>query len=383
MTIARAWSARCAEMNAKVLLEISIAEMRDESGDPDGGILCLEELAGALPDNVPLRIVLAAMLNRRGRHAEADAAIDSALAHNPFDPELLIAYATNSMLREAWSEAYCRWQIAAYRFPRLQRIRAGIATAQLFLNEAGMGAAPLPLGARETAAIGTLMARFVSLGSPPSYFGCEFGMLQRQFGAEPIDLFRWANIPVDKLAEALEREFEGIGNPEQTELFLPNPAADYRTKDTHYEIDTHTFVKSREMPKDAVLAQACRRLSFLKRKLIADLEGAERVFVYTDDNGKLPMSDIVRVHDAMRRYGDAKFLLVRRCVEGGANSPVRLFRRGLAVAALPPAHRATGQILAEEASSWVRVCWDALALLMPRATGASAGRASGPIDPKA
>ncbi len=65
------------------------------------------------------------------------------------------------------------------------------------------------------AALQDLMLRFAALGD-----NCEFGLVQRQAGAEPLGLLRFAgfHIPAERrlgrLIEALDREFEGVGRPE-------------------------------------------------------------------------------------------------------------------------------------------------------------------------
>src|SRR5260370_7223758 len=53
-----------------------------------------------------------------------------------------------------------------------------------------------------------LMYRFASLGD-----NCEFGLVQRRCGAEPLGLFRFATIDVKDLARALEARLPAIPDP--------------------------------------------------------------------------------------------------------------------------------------------------------------------------
>jgi tetratricopeptide (TPR) repeat protein len=55
---------------------------------------------------------------------------------------------------------------------------------------------------------------FESLGG--THQGCEFGNVQRHYGAEPLGLLRWAEMTPDNLMAALECGFEGVGDPENT-----------------------------------------------------------------------------------------------------------------------------------------------------------------------
>ena len=63
-----------------------------------------------------------------------------------------------------------------------------------------------------------IMLEFESLGGHP--WGCEFGTVQRAFGAEPLGLLRWTEMPVEYIIKALKtRFFVGVGLPENTEIF--------------------------------------------------------------------------------------------------------------------------------------------------------------------
>jgi len=62
------------------------------------------------------------------------------------------------------------------------------------------------LGARPIVGLSAqeLMYRFESLGD-----NCEFGLVQRRCGAEPLGLFRFASIGTEQVARALEAGLEG------------------------------------------------------------------------------------------------------------------------------------------------------------------------------
>jgi hypothetical protein len=63
-----------------------------------------------------------------------------------------------------------------------------------------------------------LAGRFESLGHD-----CEFGLLQRRVGAEPLDLLRFATMTLDRLVDGLRQGFEGVG--EDVEVSCRRPGA--------------------------------------------------------------------------------------------------------------------------------------------------------------
>jgi hypothetical protein len=63
--------------------------------------------------------------------------------------------------------------------------------------------------------------------------------------------------------------------------------------------------------RDAFAEQQRRRLMFLKRKLIADLEEPQKICVYSSDE-RVSDDDAARLFAALRAYGPNALLYVRR-----------------------------------------------------------------------
>jgi tetratricopeptide (TPR) repeat protein len=154
-----------------------------------------------------------------------------------------------------------------------------------------------------------LVMQFESLGG--CGHGCEFGLFQRNFGAEPMGLLRWADLPHDLLAQALENRFEGVGLPENTLIFLPDGNDEWWTKDTRYWMAMRSFVKSADVSLDRMTVQVGRRFQFLRRKLIEDLKAGEKVFVFKNMYRNLTEAEIARLHEAVRAYGEATLFYVQ------------------------------------------------------------------------
>jgi hypothetical protein len=220
-----------------------------------------------------------------------------------------------------------------------------------------------------------IVAAFASLGGEPR--GCEFGEAQRYYGAEPLDLLRWTEVRPAGLTDALERRFEGIGDPQQTEVFAHQFREQwlYVVRDRRYGMTSHTYISRDEAPQDKVAAQTCRRMQYLRRKLIDDLEAANKVFVYRTVMGNLSDTELDRLHAAIRRYNnDTTLLYVRYTDAAHADGTVEVARPGLLIGyldrfgALP-----SGQLVDVPFASWATLCRKAYRLWHAGATRGEAG----------
>jgi hypothetical protein len=157
-----------------------------------------------------------------------------------------------------------------------------------------------------------MLMSFESLGG--RHEGCEFGNVQRHYGAEPLGLLRWADMGPDALISALERRFEGVGDPENTILSPPWDGGDWMLKDTRFGMSMHTFLhdEDTEENRDRIFRLMCRRLRFLARKILEDLAAAEKVFVYKLSYETLDRDRLLRLHQAVRMHGASTLLYVRQ-----------------------------------------------------------------------
>ncbi len=196
---------------------------------------------------------------------------------------------------------------------------------------------------RERDGARALLMRFESLGD-----SCEFGAVQRRFGAEPLSLLRWTGTPPDRLAAAFRAGLKDVGEPEFTKLEVVN--GEYITTDTRYRMFAHTFTMETAAPRDKFYVSQCRRMRFLRDKLLQDLTNAEKIFVY----GSALLNDerIDALFDALRELGPRATLLCVRVADGGypAGSVTRR-REGLLVAGI------RGFSTVDTAfAEWLRIC---------------------------
>jgi len=171
----------------------------------------------------------------------------------------------------------------------------------------------------------TVALQFESLGD-----SCEFGLFQRGVGAEPLGLLRFTGTRLDKLLIALAERFSGFDLPGQIEIYQhENPEGrEYISRLKDYAMPFHTGVYDRDMPESEVLARELRRLRYLRRRLIEDLEGAEKIFVIRRDP-PLSEHEALPVWLTLREYGPNRLLCVGPAKEGRPAGSIEVVAEGL------------------------------------------------------
>lgn len=228
--------------------------------------------------------------------------------------------------------------------------------------QAQIAPAPKPDAATVDRRVHDLVMQFENLGGRG--LGCEFGIFQRDCGAEPLGLLRWADMPYEGLVSALQSRFDGVGTPEQTELFttaISGGRGEYCTRDRRDMMFMRAFVYQDEVPFDKMYAASCRRLQFLARKLINDLEQGSKIFVFRLTDRNLTEPELGRLHVAMRAYGDNSLLYVRYADAEHPNGMVELAKPGLLIGYIDRFKMSpTGELsAAPPTASWLRICQNA------------------------
>ncbi len=211
---------------------------------------------------------------------------------------------------------------------------------------------PVNVGEVQDAAACALLSGFQSLGDD-----CEFGLVQRRYGAEHLALLRWVTLSPETLATLLERRLEGLGDPERTEIHVA-PWGELMAHDLTYGIRMHSFVQKGGVDLARFKLNHCRRVAFLKAKLFEDLAAGEKLFVF---NAGAAMTDTLAtaLQDSLRSYGAARLLAVSVARGDDAAGTVRvgsggvlrgfLSRRGKTPT--PGGHRWNIDF-----AGWVRIC---------------------------
>ena len=144
-------------------------------------------------------------------------------------------------------------------------------------NQSGPSSDPdvEPASQIEAMALSDIMLQFESLGQ-----NCEFGLVQRHYQAEPLGLFRFSSTPLPKLLLALEHQLNGLGEQGSLTVSVSPNGQELMVEDEKFGFLYHAWVKTGEQTIEVVEDRELKRLPFLKRKLLQDLELGEKVFVF-------------------------------------------------------------------------------------------------------
>jgi hypothetical protein len=143
---------------------------------------------------------------------------------------------------------------------------------------------------------------FESLGD-----NCEFGIVQRRCGAEPLGPLRFSIVTAENLVRALDAGLKDLLDPELMEVQLSGGR--YVARNRVYDITFgHSGFTEKDVGPDRVLHLIVRRLQLLTRKLRAILAGGEKILVFrsrVDDDAMA-----LRLGAALSRFGPNLLLWV-------------------------------------------------------------------------
>jgi hypothetical protein len=194
-----------------------------------------------------------------------------------------------------------------------------------------------------------LMLGFESLGQ-----NCEFGLVQRRCGAEPLGLLRFSSTPLPKLLAALEARFAGMGEPGSISVELSSNGREYMINDRRFGFLYHAFVNAGAMSPEALHSREVKRVPFLVQKLVEDFAAGEKIFVFKG-MGAMEEEEVFPLAMALRRYGKNTLLFVNLADEENRGGSVVARAPGFYVGYLDrfaPGDDALDFDLAQ----WVHVC---------------------------
>jgi hypothetical protein len=251
--------------------------------------------------------------------------------------DVFFTHARVAMLKADWGEAVRRWTLMEERFPghptaarmRLRCLGQFLSTdapaARIALDAKAMRRAANLAGrlqAGRPEALTHFLMGFESLGP-----NCEFGFLQKSFGAEPLGLLRWAGSSRPGLLAALRHRFQGVGAPEQTRLELKNGL--YFARDTRFQLLVHTGIREGAMAPETLLAKQCKRMAFLRDRLLAELSSQAKIFAYAPY--QLDEADMALTARLLQSYGSNTLLCIRLAEAGHEAGSLETDGRGLVV----------------------------------------------------
>ena len=254
---------------------------------------------------------------KAGDTQEAMALLDAAEAADPGRTDLAVPQARVAEYAHDWGRAVIHWKRALRLQPDNKNFREQLGKAvwhRAFepgskYSTADEAAAPRPMDSardKENVEHGfeTLVQSFENLCDT-----CEFGLVQRHYGVEPVSLFRFAGVTPEKLVELLALEFAPIGDPQHTRV--EDQHDEYLIYDDRGYFILHSMVKKSEVHAQRYLQQQTARLGFLKRKQIADLQAARKTFICRRTGDAISDEMLLVLSAGMRRYGDNLLLGIR------------------------------------------------------------------------
>jgi hypothetical protein len=169
----------------------------------------------------------------------------------------------------------------------------------------------------------SLFASFISLGD-----NCEFGLVQRAAGIEPLDLLRFASTGRDEtgLIMALRERFAAFATA--AELGVTDDGGEWITRCPRYTMTFHTNRYARDTDLATVVNDETKRLSFLARKTVDDLTNSGKIFL-RKSNRPVTDSTMIEMYKAMQDYGAPVLLWVTLTDEEHPHTTVRRLAPGL------------------------------------------------------
>jgi hypothetical protein len=168
-----------------------------------------------------------------------------------------------------------------------------------------------------------LVTRFESLGD-----NCEFGLVQRKLGAEPLGLLRFTFIELRDLIRGLRSGFAGLGDAGTIEVTVSGKDEEYVIRDSSYAMTFHTWQSQTETDIETIRRQYDTRVGFLKRKLIEDVTNAEKIFVIRRSPALRP-EEVLPLYAALNETGQNRLLWVVLADEKHPPGTVELLLPGL------------------------------------------------------
>ena len=311
-----------------------------------------------------------------GRAAEAEKLLTEAMARFPDDQAIACQYARAADYRGDWVEALRRWDMLLMRWPKHPAALEGRGETEVRRRLLEIDSLQVPrtqdplesltaggAGSKDREENGDIVMRFESLGED-----CEFGLVQRHFGFEPLGLLRWVSVAPEALCLALEEGFASLDDVTDLEIKLIGP--EYHTHGKRYAMRMHTHILQSEYKGSfqQLHAQLFRRLRYLKNKLLDDLKSAEKVLVWQSGIGStLSEAVVLRMHRAVRNYGSNTLLVVRRDGDPTKVPNIELQMPGLLTGTLRQVDKVKGSDgkvrVCSPFSGWLTLCRQALVLM--------------------
>ncbi len=260
-----------------------------------------------------------------GRYDELQAHLDVWQPRLPKASGLLAVRAMLEGARENWDEAVAVWRDFRRRFPNdpvgwehygralheleFARMESGARGGEL--NVLDM---PVSIEVIDDEAARSLLLGFESIGSD-----CEFGLVQRRYGAEPLSLLRFNSVDLGGLIAAVAHRFDDMGGNETTEL-VKQSNGEFLMRDRRWGLVMHTFLFEGQVEPDVLSEKFRKRVTFLRDRFLADAADGRKVLVFYSP--RLEPADLSILRSALGTLGPVTLLHVHPTTGTETDAPV-------------------------------------------------------------
>ena len=256
---------------------------------------------------------------RAGQHEAAESILQAVLSEQPDALAFRVNHAIVAQYAERWAEAVRRWDMVLRLMPDAP------AFVELRGNASWHASLQQPQDSEKTVEPTTapdtdftsIVTAFESLGD-----NCEFGLLQRKLGLEPISLFRFSAVKPDKMVTLLDMRFSPLGDPDH--MVIECEGDEYIVADDRGYFWMHTFVRKGHMDEKKYLKQQVARITLLKRKLIFHLEAGDKIYICKNSHERVSDEMLHRVAQSLRVFGRNCLLGVRLSDDANPPGSVRM-----------------------------------------------------------
>jgi hypothetical protein len=143
-----------------------------------------------------------------------------------------------------------------------------------------------------------LVTSFESVG-----LSCDFGLFQREMGAEPVGLLRFSGLDTVNLFRGLMNGFAGLGEADTIIPYVVESLDEYWMSETVYGLRYHTFIRPAQAAPQQLIARETHRLPFLVRKFVEDVTNGEKIFVMRPPEA-VTFCEVIAIWAALNVAGD-------------------------------------------------------------------------------
>ncbi|HVY14267.1 MAG TPA: hypothetical protein VHB27_03495 [Rhodopila sp.] len=346
---------------------INQARLSQLSGRLATAMARLATLRQLMPPTATPYLRVESILRDAGSSAAADTLLAEAMERLPQEPDLWLRTGDRVEARGDWQGAVTHWTAMSRQFPDNAYPGYRLQQALLRLRDQALDADPADEPARISVAdarMTELAFAFESLGGTGFAGGCEFGGVQRAWGAEPLGLFRWATVPPKTLIACLQERFAGIGDEATTDLAQSDESSVllWEIQDGRYGYEMHSFIPVAQMDRDQMMRTACKRMRYLAAKLLRDLEHPAKIFVHKLASRRWEPAEIEALSGAMAQFPGMRLVCVCLADADHPAGEVETVAPGLIMASMD---FSTGHDWAPRTPAWEALCRRVLAEWQP------------------